>query len=176
MAMKWYTIQAYSNYENKVRLSLEERIKREGMEDKFGEILIPKEKVEETRDGKKRVSQRTFYPGYIFVQMELTDETWHLVNGTPKVSGFLGGRTPTEVPPREILVITQQMEDGAAKPKPAVHFQPGDHVRVIEGPFANFTGSIQEAAPDQQKIRVLVSIFGRETPVTLDYGHVEKTV
>ena len=174
MALKWYTIQAYSGYENKVRLSLEERIKREGMEDKFGEILIPKEKVETTRDGKKRVHQRTFYPGYVFVRMELSDETWHLVNGTPKVSGFLGGRHPTEVREREISVITQQMEDGAAKPKPAVDFVAGDHVRVIEGPFANFTGSIQEVL-DQQKIRVLVSIFGRETPVTLDYGSVEKT-
>ena len=176
MAKKWYTIQAYSNYENKVRLSLEERIKREGMEDKFGEILIPKEKVEETRDGKKRVSQRTFYPGYIFVEMELTDETWHLVNGTPKVSGFLGGRTPTEVPLREIHVITQQMEDGAAKPKPAVHFQPGDHVRVIEGPFANFNGIVESFDLVSGLLKLNVSIFGRNTPVEISYTQVERIV
>lgn len=176
MAMKWYVIQAYSGYENKVKLSLEERIRQAEMEERFGEILIPKQNVQETRNGKKRVSTRTFYPGYIFVQMELSDETWHLIKDTPKVSGFVGGQHPTPVSQREISVIAQQVEDGAARPKPRVLFEKGDHVRVNGGAFANFTGTIEEVNPDKQKVRVLVSIFGRATPVELDYGQVEKTV
>lgn len=174
--MKWYVVQAYSGYENKVKLSLLERIKQAGLEDAFGEILIPKETVQETRGGKKRVSNRNFYPGYIFVQMDLSDATWHLIKDTPKVSGFVGGRHPTPVPEREISVIAQQVAEGAAKPKPKVVFQQGDHVRVTDGAFANFTGTIEEAYPDKQKVKVLVSIFGRATPVELDYAQVEKTV
>jgi len=176
MAMKWYVVQAYSGYENKVKLSLLERIKQAGVESRFGEILIPKENVQENRNGKKRVSSRTFYPGYIFVQMELDDETWHLVKDTPKVSGFVGGQHPTAVPEREINVIAQQVAEGAAKPKPRIVFEAGDHVRVTDGAFANFTGTIEEVNADKQKVRVLVSIFGRATPVELDYGQVEKTV
>jgi len=174
--MKWYVIQAYSGYESKVKLSLEERIRQEGLEDKFGEILIPKENVQETRGGNKRVTSRTFYPGYIFVQMDLDDESWHLIKDTPKVSGFIGGQRPTPVPESEIAVIAQQVAEGAAKPKPRVVYEQGDHVRVLDGPFANFTGTIEEVKPDKQKVRVLVSIFGRATPVELDYGQVEKTV
>ncbi len=172
---KWYVIQAYSGYENKVKLSLLERVKQAGMDEMFGEILIPKENVQETRGGNKRVTSRTFYPGYIFVQMVLSDETWHLVKDTPKVSGFVGGRHPAPVPESEIAAIAQQVAEGAAKPKPRVVFEPGDHVRVIDGAFANFTGTIEEVKPDKQKVRVLVSIFGRATPVELDYGQVEKT-
>jgi len=173
---KWYVVQAYSGYENKVKLSLLERIKQAGMEDLFGEILIPKENVQETRGGNKRVTSRTFYPGYIFVQMDLNERSWHLIKDTPKVSGFVGGRHPAPVPEPEIQAIAQQVADGAAKPKPRVVFEQGDHVRVTDGAFANFTGTIEEVNPDKQKVRVLVSIFGRATPVALDYGQVEKTV
>ncbi len=174
--MKWYVVQAYSGYENKVKLSLEERIKQAGLEGRFGDILIPKENVQENRAGKKRLSSRTFYPGYIFVQMNLDDQTWHLIKDTPKVSGFVGGRHPSPVPEREIQAIAQQVAEGAAKPKPRVLFEEGDHVRVTDGAFANFTGTIEEVNGDKQKVRVLVSIFGRATPVELDYHQVEKTV
>ncbi len=176
MSKKWYVIQAYSGYENKVKLSLEERIKQNGMEEFFGQILIPKENVQETKaGGGKRVTTRNFYPGYIFVEMDLNERTWHLIKDTSKVSGFVGGRHPTPVPEPEIHAIAQQVAEGAAKPKPRVVFEAGDHVRVIDGAFANFQGSIEEVKPDKQKVRVLVSIFGRSTPVELDYGQVEKT-
>lgn len=176
MSKKWYVVQAYSGYEGKVKLSLEERIRQAGMDDAFGEILIPKENVTENRPSGRRVTSRTFYPGYIFVNMDLTDETWHLVKDTPKVSGFVGGRHPAPVPESEIAQITQQVAEGAARPKPKVVFEAGDHVRVIDGAFANFTGTVEEVNPDKQKVKVLVSIFGRATPVELDYGQVEKTV
>ena len=162
--MKWYVVQAYSGYENKVKLSLEERIKQAGMEGRFGNILIPKENVQESRGGKRRLSSRTFYPGYIFVQMDLDDQTWHLIKDTPKVNGFVGGRHPSPVPEREIAAIEQQVEEGAAKPKPRVEFEKGDHVRVTDGAFANFTGAIEEVNHEKHKVRVLVSIFGRATP------------
>lgn len=174
--MRWYVVQAYSGYENKVKASLEERIRQHGMQDFFGEILIPREQVTETRGTSKRVTSRTFYPGYMFVQMQLTDESWHLVKDTPKVSGFVGGRHPTAVAPSQIRLVAQQVAEGAAKPKPRVVFEQGDHVRVVEGAFANFTGTIEEVKPEKQKVRVLVSIFGRATPVELDYAQVEKTV
>jgi transcription termination/antitermination protein NusG len=174
--MRWYVVQAYSGYENKVKASLEERIRQYNMQDCFGEILIPREQVTETRGTAKRVTSRTFYPGYMFVQMNLTDESWHLVKDTPKVSGFVGGRYPTAVPASQINLVAQQVAEGAAKPKPRVVFEQGDHVRVVEGAFANFTGTIEEVKPEKQKVRVLVSIFGRATPVELDYAQVEKTV
>lgn len=175
MAKKWYVVQAYSGYEAKVKASLDERIRQNGMEELFGDILIPKENVTENRPGGRRVTSRTFYPGYVFVQMEMTDESWHLVKDTPKVSGFVGGRHPTAVPESEIAQIEHQVAEGAAKPKPKVVFDAGDHVRVIDGAFANFTGTVEEVNPDKQKVKVLVSIFGRATPVELDYGQVEKT-
>jgi len=174
--MNWYVVQAYSGYENKVKLSLEERIRRASLEDQFGEILIPKENVQDNRAGNRRVTSRNFYPGYIFVQMHLSDRAWHLIKDTMKVSGFVGGRHPAPVPEREIQVIAQQVAEGAAKPKPRVMFEQGDHVRVIDGAFANFTGSVEEVNPDKAKVRVLVSIFGRATPVELDFVQVEKTV
>jgi len=174
--MRWYVVQAYSGYENKVKASLEERIRQHNVQGHFGEILIPREQVTETRGTAKRVTSRTFYPGYMFVQMNLTDETWHLVKDTPKVSGFVGGRFPTAVPAPQINLVAQQVAEGAAKPKPRVVFEQGDHVRVVEGAFANFTGTIEEVKPEKQKVRVLVSIFGRATPVELDYAQVEKTV
>jgi transcriptional antiterminator NusG len=173
---KWYVVHVYSGYEQKAKLSLQERIKQSGMESCFGEILIPMESVQETRAGSTRVMAKTFYPGYIFVQMTLNDEAWHVVRDTPKVTGFVGGRYPRPVPPPEIQSVVQQVEEGAAKPRPQVVFQQGDHVRVIDGAFANFTGTVEEVKPEKQKVRVLVSIFGRATPVELDYSQVEKTV
>jgi len=175
--LKWYIIQAYSGYENKVKASLLDRIKRAGMEHAFGEILIPKEQVQENRGGgKKRTVQRTFYPGYIFVQMDLTDETWHLVKGTPKINGFIGGRHPSPVPKREIDIIRDQVEEGAAKPKPLVSFDPGDHVRVTDGPFANYTGTVESVNEKKQTVTVLINVFGRANPVELNFAHVDKTV
>lgn len=173
---KWYVVQVYSGYENKVKLSLLERIKQNGMDSDFGNILIPTENVAENRGGSKRVTSKTFYPGYIFVEMQLTDSAWHLVRDTPKVTGFVGGRHPQAVPSPEIQSVVQQVEEGSAKPRPRVVFEQGDHVRVMDGAFANFTGTIEEVKPEKQKVRVLVSIFGRATPVELDYGQVEKTV
>ncbi len=171
MSMKWYVIQAYSGYEQKVKRALEERIRTSGLADRFGEILIPAEEVQ----GAKRKTQRAFYPGYVFIQMDLDETTWHLVRNTPKVAGFIGGKHPAPVPEAEIRTIQEQMADGQAKPKPRVVFEPGDHVRVTDGAFANFTGTVEEVNPEKQKVRVLVSIFGRATPVELDYTQVEKT-
>lgn len=173
MGKKWYVIQAYSGFENKVKASLEERIRQNQMEDHFGEILIPKESVQD-KSG-KRSHNRNFFPGYIFVHMELTDRTWHLVKDTPKVSGFIGGRHPAPVPEPEINAIEQQVAEGTARPKPRVSFEANDHVRVTDGAFANFTGTVQEVNHAKQKVTVLVSIFGRATPVELEYGQVEKT-
>jgi transcriptional antiterminator NusG len=173
-SMKWYVVQVYSGYEQKVRLSLIERVKQANLEAEFGEILIPTETVQDPQRV-KRVSSRTFYPGYIFVQMSLNDQAWHVVRDTPKVTGFVGGRTPQPVPAPEIQSVVQQVEEGAAKPRPRIMFEQGDHVRVNDGAFANFTGTIEEVKPEKQKVRVLVSIFGRDTPVELDFTHVEKT-
>lgn len=175
MAKKWYVVQAFSGFENKVKLSLLERIKQAGKEDLFGQILIPMENVQDSRGGNKKVTSRNFYPGYIFVEVEMTDDVWHLIRDTPKVSGFVGGQRPTPVPPPEIATVEQQMADGAAKPKPRVVYEPGDHVRVNDGAFANFTGTIEEVNPEKQRVKVLVSIFGRATPVELEYSQVEKT-
>jgi transcription termination/antitermination protein NusG len=176
MAKKWYVVQAYSGYEGKVKTSLEERVRQNGMEEFFGEILIPKENVQDsTKSGGKRLTTRTFYPGYVFVNMDLNERTWHLVKDTPKVSGFVGGRHPSPVPDSEINAIFQQVAEGAAKPKPRVIFETNDHVRVTDGAFANFTGTVQEVNPTKQKVTVLVSIFGRATPVELEYAQVEKT-
>ncbi|MGD8860615.1 MAG: transcription termination/antitermination protein NusG [Myxococcales bacterium] len=172
--LRWYVVQVYSGYEQKVKLSLGERIKQAGMDSSFGEILIPTETVQDPQRA-KRVSSKTFYPGYIFVQMAMSDEAWHVVRDTPKVTGFVGGRHPQPVPPPEIQSVVQQVEEGAAKPRPRVMFSQGDHVRVNDGAFANFTGTIEEVIPAKQKVRVLVSIFGRATPVELDFTQVEKT-
>jgi transcriptional antiterminator NusG len=173
-SMKWYVVQVYSGYEQKVKLSLAERVKQAGIDADFGEILIPTETVQDPQRV-KRTSSKTFYPGYIFVQMMLTDKAWHVVRDTPKVTGFVGGRNPQAVPSPEIQSVVQQVEEGAAKPRPRVMFEQGDHVRVNDGAFANFTGTIEEVKPEKQKVRVLVSIFGRATPVELDFTQVEKT-
>jgi transcriptional antiterminator NusG len=174
MAMKYYIIQAYSGYENKVKQSLQERIKNAGLEKYFGEILVPSENVQTTRGGRQRVEQRKFYPGYVFVQMEMNEQTWHLVKETPKVTGFIGNQNPTPVPEKEIESITRAVTEGSAGAKARIAFDVGDQVRVIDGPFANFSGSVEEVKADRQKVKVLVTIFGRPTAVELNYNQVEK--
>ncbi len=175
MAKKWYVVHTFSGYEQKVKAALEERIKSLGREPYFGEILVPVEKVMELVKGKKKTSSRKFFPGYILVQMELNDETWHVVKETPKVTGFVGGNTnPAPVSDEEVKTITQQMEEGAIKPKPRVLFSVGESVKVIDGPFVDFNGIVEEVRPEKGKLRVLISIFGRATPVELDFVQVER--
>ena len=175
MKHKWYIVHVYSGYEAKVKAALEERIAISNEQDKFGEVVVPTEQVVELVKGKRRESSRKFYPGYILVQMELTDETWHIVNDTPKVTGFLGsGTKPTPIPDREVEKIIERMQAGKLKPKPKFYFEMGDEIRVIDGPFANFNGVVEEVHPEKGKIKVLVSIFGRPTPVELDFVQVAK--
>lgn len=172
--MKWYVVHTYSGHENRARMSLLERVKNAALDEYFGEVLIPTESVMEVVKGQRRTSTRKFYPGYIFVQMVLDERTFHLVKSTPKITGFLGGSKPTPVPEREITGIHSAMTEGKSKPKPKVIFEQGDNVRVIDGPFSNFSATVEEVKPDKQKVRVLVSIFGRATPVELDFTQVEK--
>jgi transcriptional antiterminator NusG len=175
MALKWYVVHTYSGYENKVKAALQERISSSGLPEKFGKILIPTEEVVELVRGKRKTSLRKFYPGYILVQMELTDEAWHLVQETAKVTGFLGGRdSPAPLTDEEAEKIIGQVEAGKLKPQPKFLFETGDEVRVIDGPFTNFTGTVEDVKPDKGKIRVLVSIFGRATPVELEFVQVTK--
>jgi transcriptional antiterminator NusG len=174
MPMKWYVVHTYSGHENKAKLSLLDRVRQASLNEKFGDILIPTDTVVELVKGQKRSTTRKFFPGYMFVQMDLDQETFHLVKNTPKITGFLGGTTPTPVKETEIAAIQTAQTEGQIKPKPRVHFEEGDSVRVIEGPFANFSGIVEEVKPEKQKLRVLVSIFGRATPVELEFGQVEK--
>jgi transcriptional antiterminator NusG len=173
--LKWYIVHTYSGFENKVKASLEERIKTLGQESSFGKILVPTEKVVELKKGLKKTSSRKFYPGYIMVQMVLNEETWHTVRSTAKVTGFVGGGTmPSPVPDDEAERIIRQMEEGISKPKPKYQFEEGDQVRVVDGPFNNFQGIVDEVKPDKEKLRVLITIFGRSTPVELDFIQVNK--
>jgi transcriptional antiterminator NusG len=175
VALKWYIVHVYSGFENKVKKSLEERIASNNHPEKFGEIIVPTEQVVELVKGKKKTSSRKFYPGYILVQVELSDETWHIVKNTAKVTGFLGGKNkPTPVPDSEVKSIIDRMEVGNQKPQPKFFFEPGDEIRVVDGPFTNFNGTVDEVNPEKGKIRVLVSIFGRSTPVELDFVQVSK--
>lgn len=174
MSKRWYGVHTYSGYENKVRLTLLERIKNYGMEESFGEILIPSETVMEMKKGEKRTSSRKFFPGYILVNMELNDESWHIVKETSKVTGFVGGNQPFPIPDEEVQKITRRMEEGAERPKPKVLFEVGETVRVTDGPFLNFTGVVEDVKPEKAKLRVMVSIFGRATPVELEFMQVEK--
>ncbi len=175
MEQKWYIAHTYSGFENKVKSTLEEKIKSLGKEELFGQIVVPTEQVVELVKGKKRTSSRKFYPGYIMIQMVLTDETWHIVQDMEKVTGFLGGRTrPVPISDEEAQKILARMEDGREKPKPKFFFEEGDEVRVIDGPFNNFNGVVEEVKPDKAKIKVLISIFGRSTPVELDFVQVTK--
>lgn len=172
--MKWYVVQTHSGYENRARLALLDRIKTSGLAERFGEVLIPTENVVEMVRGQKRTSTRKFYPSYIFVEMEMTDATFHLVKNTPKVSGFLGGNSPVPVPEPQIQQTKTQMTEGAIKPRARVAFEEGENVRVVDGPFSGFSGMVEEIKPEKQKVRVLVSIFGRATPVDLDFAQVER--
>lgn len=173
--MQWFIVHTYSGYEQKVKIALEERIKLLGKEDFFEKILVPTEKVVELVKGERKTTARKFYPGYILVRMELNDETWHIVKNTPKVTGFIGGKDkPTPLSDEEAENIVEQMTAGALKPKPKYLFDRGDEVRVIDGPFSNFNGVVDDVSPEKGKVRVLVSIFGRSTPVELDFVQVSK--
>ena len=175
MAKRWYIVHTYSGYENKVKASLEELIKTEGLQEYFEKILVPTEKVVELVKGQKRESSRKFYPGYVLINMEMNERTWHLVKDTPKVTGFLGGQTePVPVPDEEAEAIISQIESGTLQPKPKHQFEEGDQVRVVDGPFSNFNGTVEEVKADKGKLRVLISIFGRPTPVELEFVQVAK--
>jgi len=176
MAKHWYVVHAYSGFEKNVRKALLERIERVGMHEQFGQILVPVEEVVEMRSGQKSISERKFFPGYVLVEMEMTDDSWHLVKNTPKVTGFVGGSAhrPTPITEREMKAILQQIQEGVEKPKPKVLFEVGEAVRVKEGPFTDFHGSVEEVNYDKSKLRVSVSIFGRSTPVELEFSQVEK--
>lgn len=175
MALKWYIVHVYSGFENKVKAALEERIASSPHSDKFGEVLVPTEEIVELVKGKRKTSARKFYPGYILVKMELDDQTWHIVNSTAKVTGFLGGRRkPTPLSDEEAEQILSRMEAGKLKPQPKYYFESGDEIRVIDGPFTNFNGTVEEVNQEKGKIKVLVSIFGRSTPVELDFVQVQK--
>ena len=176
MAKSWYVVHTYSQFEKSVQRALTERIQREGMQDKFGQILVPVEEVVELKSGQKSITERKFFPGYVLVEMEMTDESWHLVKSTPKVTGFLGGSAmkPTPISEKEVQNIMQQMQAGVEKPRPKVLFEVGEAVRVKEGPFTDFNGTVEDVNYDKNKIRVAVTIFGRSTPVELDFGQVEK--
>ena len=176
MAKRWYVVHAYSGFEKQVMRTLRERVALHEMEDRFGEILVPTEEVVEMREGKKRKSERKFYPGYVLVQMEMDDATWHLVKNTPRVLGFIGGTKdkPAPITEKEAEAILRRVESGADKPKPKTLFEPGEIVRVVEGPFADFNGMVEEVDYDKSRVKVAVLIFGRSTPVELEFGQVEK--
>jgi transcriptional antiterminator NusG len=176
MALRWYVIHAYSGFENQVKRSLEERVKRAGLEHQFGQVLVPTEEVVEMREGQKRKSDRKFFPGYVLVQMEMNDETWHLVKDVPRVMGFIGGTSdrPAPITEKEAMAILDRVQEGAEKPRPKVLFEPGEVVRIIEGPFNDFNGVVEEVDYEKNRLRVAVLIFGRSTPVELEFGQVEK--
>ncbi|MDP2878390.1 MAG: transcription termination/antitermination protein NusG [Sulfuricella sp.] len=176
MAMRWYVVHAYSGYEKSVQRALQERIERAGMQDKFGQILVPVEEVVEMKSGQKSISERKFFPGYVLVQMEMDDESWHLVKNTAKVTGFVGGsaQKPTPITEKEVAALMQQIQDGVEKPRPKVLFEVGEAVRVKEGPFTDFNGMVEDVNYDKSKLRVSVLIFGRSTPVELEFSQVEK--
>jgi transcriptional antiterminator NusG len=175
--MRWYVVHAYSGFEKSVARNLIERIERAGMKDRFGEILVPVEEVVEMKGGQKKTAERKFFPGYVLVQMEMDDDTWHLVKSTPKVTGFVGGTAtkPAPITEKEVQSILDQMREGVEKPKPKVLFEVGESVRVIDGPFTDFNGNVEEVNYDKSKLRVSVMIFGRATPVELGFGQVEKS-
>lgn len=176
MAKRWYVVHAYSGFEKHVKRSLQERVKRAAMDELFGEILVPTEEVVEMRGGQKRKSERKFFPGYVLVHMEMNEATWHLVKDCPKVMGFIGGTAdkPAPISDREAAAILQRVEDGVEKPKPKTLFEPGEVVRVVDGPFADFNGVVEEVNYEKSRLQVAVLIFGRSTPVELEFSQVEK--
>jgi len=177
MSKRWYVVHVYSGMEKNVHKTLLERIERAGLQASFGRILVPSEEVVEMKGGKKSISERRIYPGYVLMEMDLTDETWHLVKSTNRVTGFLGGagNRPAPISEREVEKILSQMEAGVEKPKPKILFEVGEMVRVKEGPFADFNGNVEDVNYEKSKVRVSVTIFGRATPVELDFAQVEKT-
>ncbi|MDD3609049.1 MAG: transcription termination/antitermination protein NusG [Halothiobacillaceae bacterium] len=176
MSMRWYVVQAFSQYENAVKRSLEERIARSGIQDRFGQILVPSEEVVEMREGVKRKSERKFFPGYVLVQIDMNDEAWHLVRSVPRVLGFIGGTAdkPAPISEREADAILNRVREGVDKPRPKTLFEVGEVVRVCDGPFNDFNGVVEEVNYEKSRLHVAVSIFGRSTPVELDFGQVEK--
>ena len=176
MTMRWYVVHAYSQYENSVMKALKERIGRAGLQDRFGEILVPTEEVVEIKDGVKRTTERKFFPGYVLVQMDMVEDTWHLVKNTPKVLGFIGGTPdkPAPISDKEAQKILNRVTESVEKPRPKTLFEPGESVRVKEGPFADFSGVVEEVNYDKNRLRVAVLIFGRSTPVELEFAQVEK--
>lgn len=177
MALRWYVVHAYSGFEAHVLRALKERIELAGAQDQFGEIMVPTEEVVEMRGGQQRKSERKFFPGYVLVQMELTDETWHLVKEVPRVMGFIGGTAnkPAPISDREAETILNRVQEGVEKPRPKVLFEAGEVVRITEGPFNDFNGVVEEVDYDKSRLRVEVSIFGRSTPVDLEFSQVEKS-
>lgn len=177
MSKRWYVVHAYSGFEKSVMRALVERVARSGMQDRFGQILVPVEEVLEMKNGQKSVTERKFFPGYVLVEMEMDDDTWHLVKSTPKVTGFVGGsgNKPTPITEREVNDIMQQMQAGVEKPRPKVLFEVGELVRVKEGPFTDFNGSVESVNYEKSRLHVSVTIFGRSTPVELEFSQVEKT-
>ena len=177
MSMRWYVVHAYAQYENSVAKALKERISRAGLDEQFGEIQVPTEEVVEIKDGQKRTTERKFFPGYVFVNMEMNEDTWHLVKSTPKVLGFIGGTAekPAPISEKEADAILNRVKAAVDKPKPKFLFEPGQQVRVNDGPFADFTGVVEEVNYDKSRLRVAVMIFGRATPVELEFSQVEKT-
>jgi transcriptional antiterminator NusG len=176
MSKSWYVVHAYSGFEKSVQRALSERIQRQGMQDLFGRVLVPVEEVVELKQGQKSITERKFFPGYVLVEMEMNDESWHLVKSTPKVTGFVGGTAnkPTPISEKEVDKIMQQMQDGVEKPRPKVMFEPGEVVRVKGGPFTDFHGTVEQVNYEKNRLRVSVTIFGRATPVELEFGEVEK--
>jgi len=176
MSKRWYVVHAYSGFEKAVMRALQERVELSGLQDQFGEVLVPAEEVVEMRAGQKRRSERKFFPGYVLVEMELNDDTWHLVKDTPRVMGFIGGKAdkPAPLTDAEANAILERVEEGGEKPTPKTLFEPGELVRVIDGPFNDFNGVVEEVNYEKSRLRVAVTIFGRSTPVELDFGQVEK--
>ncbi len=176
MTKRWYVVHSFSGFEKHVARSLQEHVNNAGLQDKFGEILVPTEEIVELKRGQKRTSERKFFPGYVLVNMEMDDDTWHLVKGVPKVSGFIGGTSakPTPISDKEAENILEQVREGGEKPRPKFSFAPGEQVRVIDGPFQDFNGTVEDVNYDKNKLRVSVSIFGRLTPVELEFSQVEK--
>ena len=176
MSLNWYVVHAYSGFEDRVMNTLKERVVQYGMEDKFGEVLVPKEEVVEMREGKKRTTDRKFFPGYVLVQMEMNDDTWHMVKDMPRVLGFIGGTSdrPAPISEDEANSILQRVEEGVDKPTPKVMFEAGEVIRVIDGPFKDFNGVVEEVNYEKNRLRVSVLIFGRSTPVDLEFTQVEK--
>ena len=175
MEKHWYVVHTYSGYENKVKLALEERIKQFGKEESFAEIIVPTENVVELVKGEKKTTSRKFFPGYVLINMAMDNETWHIVRSTPKVTGFIGGgQKPIPIPDQQVNEILDQIKEGTLKPKPKVSFEKGDSVRIIDGPFTNFNGLVEEVKPEKGRLKVLVSVFGRSTPIELEFLQVKK--